>query len=70
MAVMAAKVFPEPVAIWMRARGLLALKESSRLFVALIWQSRNPCIGRSGRSSSLPLRDFGFFDHSRNVSGR
>lgn len=60
MEVMAAKVLPEPVAIWMRARGWLALKEDSSLVVAAIWQSRRPCVGRAGSARSRSRRDWLF----------
>ena len=41
------KVLPEPVAIWMSARGRSSLNDSSRLLMAVIWQSRRPA-GLSG----------------------
>lgn len=37
MAVMAAIVLPDPVAIWISARGRFFLKECSRLVTASIW---------------------------------
>src|SRR3972149_10644043 len=69
MKVMAVKVFPEPVAIWINARGLFSLKDTSRLFMALIWHSRRPSVGREGRSRSPFLSVFSPFNNSLKVSG-
>ena len=41
------KVLPAPVAIWIRARGRSSLKDSSRLSMAVIWQSRRPAVARA-----------------------
>ncbi len=38
----AVKVLPEPVAIWMRARGSASAKESSRLRMACAWTFQRP----------------------------
>ena len=51
MEVMAVKVLPEPVAIWTRARGLALARETSRLVMALTWQSRRPVGSSAGRFS-------------------
>ena len=70
--VMAVKVLPEPVAIWMRARGLSALKEASRLVMATIWQSRRPVgvsVGRSlGRAAGV-RREVPASSHARRFRG-
>src|SRR4030042_4736795 len=70
MKVIAAKVFPEPVAIWIKVLGRFSLKDFSRLFIALIWQSLNLCVCRAGRSCSLFLNDLPCFNQSLKVSGR
>ncbi len=48
MAVMAVKVLPAPVAMWISARGRAAASEVSRPVTARIWQSRRFSVGRAG----------------------
>ena len=67
---MAVKVLPEPVAIWTRARGRSALKDSSRFSMAVIWQSRKPGGIERRHSLKRAASDAGFDNHSRQVSGR
>ena len=42
------KVFPEPVAIWMRARGRSASKELSRFAIACSCDRQSPRVSRAG----------------------
>ncbi len=62
MALMAVKVLPLPVAIWIRARGLSAASEASRLRMAWIWAGQSFWSPHSVMSSGMERR------RRRNVS--
>ena len=63
------KVFPLPVAIWIRARGLDLAKDPSRFEIASTWQSRKPSLIRGGRCFSRLRRESFSIAHSSKVSG-
>ena len=55
----AVKVLPEPVAIWMSARGRSARSDSSRLPIAVAWTAPQPRRRRAGASAWSRARNVG-----------
>jgi hypothetical protein len=53
---MAVKVFPDPVAIWIRARGRSSAKDFSRFSTALTWAGQSPAPLRGGIVLRWPRR--------------
>ena len=49
----AANVLPEPVAIWISARGLLSCSDCSRFVIAACWASRSHGVWSVGGSGSM-----------------
>jgi hypothetical protein len=47
------KVLPEPVAIWIRARGRFSFRDFSRLLIAVIWAGQRPSSLSGGMCCSL-----------------
>ena len=69
-AVMAVKVLPAPVAMWISARGLLDASERSRPWTAPTWQSRSLSTGSGGMlATRRPRKVSGCASHSRNCTG-
>jgi len=66
-----AGILPAPVAMWIRARGLLRAREFSSPVTALTWQSRRFCSGSAGMFFAMRARRVsGWAAHSANCSGR
>lgn len=53
---MAVKVLPEPVAIWIRARGRFSFRECSRFWMAWTWAGQRPSVLSAGMDWRLPSK--------------
>src|SRR5450830_1866407 len=70
MKLMLVKVLPLPVAIWIRARGLLALSEASRLRMAIFCAGHRPSSISGGMACRRARKGAGFLDGMGFVRSR
>ena len=65
----AAKVLPEPDAIWTNARGLSAFSDASNAVIAVTWHLRRPAGFKGESEEMLDRRDCGVWMQPFRVSG-